>query len=352
MPLRNEPTIAALHSIARLLHIGVVLLDAHRKVTFVSDRALDLMNVPADADTQAAVDQLLETIERNAKQPLAELRDGWTYHVEPTDDDMVPLSVQFQEVFGDPPRRLMVLSDRALSDMFHSQLRFASNYQRLMSVNAAALHDLKAPLNVMQLHLELARRKLATRSKTDVDDAVSSIHLMTQEVSRLDRMLLELLGPDKTPATPTPPRRIELTRFTRRFIELVRPLCRDRRIECVMESCASSPLVVHGDPDRLKQSLLNLVVNALDAMDRDGRLELRVKATPTHALIEVADTGPGIPKEALEKVWEMRYTTKSHGHGIGLFAVRTAVQALGGEIRVSNRDTGGCLFTIELPLGK
>lgn len=351
MPLRNEPTVAALHGIARLLHIGVVLLDAKGTVTFASDRALDLLNVPADTETQEAVDQLLATIERGAKLPIAELRDGSTYHVEPTDDDTVPLSVQFQTVFGDPPRRLVVLSDRALSDMFHSQLRFASNYQRLMSVNAAALHDLKAPLNVLQLHLELARRKLATRSPSDLDDAISSLQLMTQEVGRLDRMLLELLGPDRT-HPPVQPRRIELTRFTRRFIELVRPLCRDRRIECVMESCSSAPLVVQGDPDRLKQSLLNLVVNALDAMDRDGRLEVRVKATATHALIEVADTGPGIPKDALEKVWEMRYTTKSHGHGIGLFAVRSAVQELGGEIRVSNRESGGCLFTIELPLGK
>lgn len=351
MPLRNEPTVAALHGIARLLHLGVVLLDAHGKVTFASDRALDLLNVPADSDTQDAVDALLATIERGAKQPIAELRDGWTYRVDPTDDDMVPLSVQFQAVVGEPPRRLVVLTDSALSDTFHSQLRFASNYQQLMSVNAAALHDLKAPLNVLQLHLELARRKLATRSPADVDDAVSSLHLMTQEVGRLDRMMLELLGPDRS-RPPAQSRRIELTRFTRRFIELVRPLCRDRRIECVMESCASAPLVVHGDPDRLKQSLLNLVVNALDAMERDGRLDVRVKSTATHALIEIADTGPGIPSDALEKIWEMRYTTKSHGHGIGLFAVRTAVQELGGEIRVGNRDGGGCVFTIELPLGK
>lgn len=351
MPLRNEPTVAALHGIARLLHLGVVLLDAGGKVTFASDRALDLLNVPADADTQAAVDGLLATIERGAKQPIGELRDGFTFRVEAADDDMVPLAVQFQSVVGDPPRRLVVLTDSALSDMFHSQLRFATNYQRLMSVNAAALHDLKAPLNVMQLHLELTRRKLATRSATDVADALGSIQLMAQEVGRLDRMLLELLGPDRT-QTPAQPRRIELTRFARRFIELVRPLCRDRRIDCVMESCSSDPLVVHGDPDRLKQSLLNLVVNALDAMQHEGRLELRVKSNATHALIEVADTGPGIPKDALDRIWELRYTTKSHGHGIGLYAVRSAVRELGGEIRVCNRDTGGCMFTIELPLRK
>jgi signal transduction histidine kinase len=349
MPLRNEPTVAPLHSIARLLHLGVVLLDANGKVTFASDQALDLLNAPVGSDAQVAVDRLLETIVRGAQRPLNELRDGWAYRVEPTDDDSVPLSVRFEAVAGEPARRLVVIADAEWANTYHSQMRFALHYQRMMTSNAAALHDLKAPLNVLQLHLELTRRKLATKSPTDVQDALASIGLMTQELGRLDRMLMELLGPDRTqPATPA--RRIELTRFARRFLELVRPLCQDRRIECILDACQNTRLLVNADPDRLKQSLLNIVVNAIDAMQRDGKLELRLSANATHASIEIADSGPGIPVDALERIWEMQYTTKSNGHGIGLFAVRAAVRELGGEIRVANRPNGGCVFTIELPL--
>jgi signal transduction histidine kinase len=108
---------------------------------------------------------------------------------------------------------------------------------------------------------------------------------------------------------------------------------------------------VASDPYQLRQVLLNLVTNAIQAVGPHGRVEIRVGGGPDEVRIEVCDNGPGIPEEHLERIFEPFFTTKGEGQGtgLGLAVSRGIVEKLGGCIEVENRPGEGCTFRLILP---
>ena len=108
-------------------------------------------------------------------------------------------------------------------------------------------------------------------------------------------------------------------------------------------------LLVVADRDMLRRAVLNLSLNALDAMPDGGRLFVAARREPGSISIEVADTGPGLSDEARDRAFEPFFTTKSTGTGLGLAIVYRMAEAHGGEIVAGNRDSGGAVFTLRLP---
>jgi signal transduction histidine kinase len=108
-------------------------------------------------------------------------------------------------------------------------------------------------------------------------------------------------------------------------------------------------------PDQIKQVFLNVSLNAIEVMQPEGgQLEVEIHYSPSFDRIGVsfADTGPGIPKENLSKLFEPFFTTKDSGTGLGLSICYDIIHRHSGEITVENRETGGAIFTIWLPLVK
>ena len=117
------------------------------------------------------------------------------------------------------------------------------------------------------------------------------------------------------------------------------------------------PLPVRGDPIQLQQVLINLLMNAIDAMrDCDlGKRKMSVNTAPVNGSsveVSVADTGTGIPPDKLKNVFDAFYSTKGHGTGLGLSIARTIVQTHSGRIWAENCPQGGALFRFTLPLSK
>jgi signal transduction histidine kinase len=108
-------------------------------------------------------------------------------------------------------------------------------------------------------------------------------------------------------------------------------------------------LSIAADRHMLRRALLNLVLNAIDAMPRGGRLESRGSACPGWALIEVLDTGEGLSEEALGRAFEPFFTTKPGGTGLGLAIVGRIAEVHGGEVLAANRPDGGAAFTLRIP---
>ena len=115
-----------------------------------------------------------------------------------------------------------------------------------------------------------------------------------------------------------------------------------------------APMRVSGNPIQFEQVLSNLILNAMDAMSDTAQLEKVVTVeTAKHddfAEVSVADTGPGVSPDALEKIFDPFYSTKEHGMGMGLSIVRTIVEAHHGNIRVETGHHGGAVFRVSLPL--
>jgi two-component system, NtrC family, sensor kinase len=104
------------------------------------------------------------------------------------------------------------------------------------------------------------------------------------------------------------------------------------------------------DPGPLSQVLINLLINAAQAMEGKGRIELRTETVGSRVLLHVEDEGPGLPPEAQRQLFQPFFTTKERGGtGLGLAISLHLVKAMGGELRAQNREHGGARFTVELP---
>jgi signal transduction histidine kinase len=123
------------------------------------------------------------------------------------------------------------------------------------------------------------------------------------------------------------------------------------RIEVEVEIAAGSDPIVRSDPYQLRQVLLNLVTNAIQAIASEGLVKITVGGGKDEAHVDVADDGPGIPEADLERIFEPFFTTKEadQGTGLGLAVSRGIVEKLGGRIEVDNRPGQGCTFRLVLP---
>ena len=109
------------------------------------------------------------------------------------------------------------------------------------------------------------------------------------------------------------------------------------------------PVTMVGWADRLKQAMLNILINALEAMPDGGELTMSLERQNGDARITVRDTGPGIPPELLDTIYQMHFTTKNGGTGVGLYVARSVVQAHGGQIEVRSAAGDGTSFILILP---
>jgi len=110
------------------------------------------------------------------------------------------------------------------------------------------------------------------------------------------------------------------------------------------------PVCIVGHRDRLKQAFLNITTNALDAMPDGGRLNLVLATQDRHATLAIRDTGPGMSAEVVRKIYNMHFTTKAGGTGIGLYVARSIIEAHGGDIQVDSEPGHGTCFQVQLPL--
>lgn len=198
-------------------------------------------------------------------------------------------------------------------------------------------HEIKNPLTPMRM----ATTTVVRRGDPATAEAG---HVLLEEIDRLDEMARSFSQLGKMPEGPVS--QIDLEELLE---SLARTHARDEdRVE--VEAAGDLPLV-RGHFDAIQRVFRNLLVNALEAMEGEpGRVDVRLEATEEAISVRLRDRGPGIPDEALERIWEPGYTTKRRGTGIGLPLVRQTIQAHGGEVRAANASGGGAEFTVVLPL--
>jgi signal transduction histidine kinase len=150
---------------------------------------------------------------------------------------------------------------------------------------------------------------------------------------------------------------VDLPHLARETLELMSYELRKARIETSLEAAPATP-PVWGDAAQLQQVLLNLLTNAMQAMKNGGRITVRIGAAESHGgepnavALVVEDTGPGVPPEALDKIFDFFFTTRGAegGTGLGLAVTRQIVEGHHGRVTVENPAGGGARFTVTLPI--
>lgn len=206
---------------------------------------------------------------------------------------------------------------------------------------AGVAHEIRNPLSSIKGFATYFARQYENEPE-DVEIA----KIMVQEVERMNRSITQLLEFAKPMAVEIKPARIEP--LIRHSLKLVSHDLEKKKIR-VETDIRTRRETIHTDPERICQVLLNLYMNALNAMDSNGILEVWVADVADNLEIRVADNGCGIPAKDLEKIFDPYFTTRVKGTGLGLSIVHRIVENLKGEIRVENRSSKGTVFYITLP---
>jgi signal transduction histidine kinase len=250
------------------------------------------------------------------------------------------------EVHGPDGKRMTYAIGIDVTDE-QEMLRRTMRAERLAAVGTMAAglaHEVRNPLNSAALQLAVLERRLEKSGGGDSTLPIAGI--IRGEIERLDRLVREFL----TFAQPRPlaPEPVAVGELLERVVALIRPEAEAAGVTVVLEPPASEdPLSVNGEPERLRQVLLNLTRNAVEAMHASGgHLSLAARAHGQTVDIDVLDTGPGFPNDL--PVFDAFFTTKPQGTGLGLALVHRIVSDHGGTIRVRSRPGETC-FTVTLP---
>jgi hypothetical protein len=200
----------------------------------------------------------------------------------------------------------------------------------------------KNPLNAILLHVELARAK----AKRGEGDVTPEMDIIAREILRLDRVVRTFL--DFSRPVELKFDNVPVDALVNEIVELARPQASASKIRIDVRQDADSA-EVRVDKDLLKQAVLNVVVNAMQAMPDGGELHFESSVKGDIAEIRVRDTGGGIPPELREKIFRLYFSTKEKGSGIGLAMTFRIVQLLDGTIDFTSEPGKGTTFLIRLP---
>jgi PAS domain S-box-containing protein len=236
---------------------------------------------------------------------------------------------------------ILVVRDVTEAADAEARLRDAEKMQAVGTLASGVAHDFNNLLAAILLHVRLLRRQPET-----VAEAVPAIADLAEQGTQVVQELLYFARRESSP-----PRTIDLVELVGQQESVLRHLLpEDVALEVDLEN---EPVPVVADPIGLRRVLLNLVINARDAVEESGnRITVRVEHTAGRAVLEVADDGPGIPPEAREHLFEPFFTLRRQGRGsgLGLAVVYSIVTTHGGEVDVRSAEGEGARFSIRLPL--
>jgi signal transduction histidine kinase len=229
-------------------------------------------------------------------------------------------------------------------------LQRAESAQRLAEVGTLTgglAHEIKNPLSTVLLNLQLMQEDLSP-SDPAYSRLVSRLNTVGREAARLRDILDDFLR--YAGHLELRLESVDLNNLLEELADFFAPQAQLNKVQLRVKP-HSAPLVVKADPRLIKQAVLNLMLNAQQAMNGGGELILSATTAGQQAVIDVVDTGPGIPSDMQEKIFQAYYSTKKGGTGLGLAMARRIAEAHGGEIAVRSEVGKGTDFSIRLPVG-
>ncbi len=330
---------------------GVLLLDAGGRVRLVSAAAERLLGRPAAALIGQPVEAAFNSHSEldlavcnsvRAGEPLPE-------HALERAPDQAPVTARL-EAAGESVQgeRLLLLQDHAGRQQLEDELEVARRLTSIGRLTQGVAHEVKNPLNSIAIHLDLVHTKLAPEAQAQVQTHLS---VMRREIERLDRVVkafLDFNRPIELVRRPT-----DLNELAGAVHELISARTEAAGVEWTLTRAQPAP-VVNVDRDLIEQALLNLVTNALEAIAASPvkRLSLEVARQGDTAVLRVRDSGPGVPADIREKIFNLYFSTRAGGSGIGLALAARIMELHQGaaELQPPSADMPGACFCLRFPM--
>ncbi len=329
---------------------GVILLDREGFVRYANRRAFLTLGFQRFLKERSQIVELTEdpAIKKFLRECLKEPSrtvTGELEVLEPREMSLrlhwIPLEVEGKEAVL--VRAENLTQEKAKSDE-EARLR---RIEGLIRLAGGVAHEIGNPLNSIRIHLELLKKEFAKLPKPRQSTFKRFVDVISSETQRLDDIIRSFLKATRRP--PIRFRKESLNELLQDAIGLLGPEMENQRVRSKLLLDESLPPFLL-DPDRLRQALINLIKNSMEAMPKGGEIRISTKAKEKLCLIRVEDQGVGIDERDLPHIFEAYYTTKNEGSGLGLAQVYETVREHGGRIDVKSERGRGTVFTIALPI--
>lgn len=340
---------ALLATLSQSLEEGMVAIDERGVAVAWNAAALRILRIEAGNADAAALKEAF------ARHP--ELAIGWSAGVlhsartvELARPDGPSAPVQVTEVPFEPrpgaAGTLVLMRDLATLRKVETHLLEAGRFAVLAHLAGSLAHEIRNPLHSIGVNASVVQQYVGPAPSANGLRAMSeSLTTIQGETRRLTDLLNNYLGLLRSTPESGP---VDVRDVCRRVIQLLSYAAMKSRVELTLEGDADIP-PVHGVPDRLQQAILNLALNAIQAMPHGGRVALRTTAGKNLVRVSVTDTGPGLPGDVAERLFDAHVTTKPGGSGLGLSLVRMIAEAHGGSVWYRSDPGSGATFTLVLP---
>ncbi len=254
------------------------------------------------------------------------------------------VSVELIEEFPRHDRigTLVTLRDADPRHQIESRLDVSTRLAAISQLTSGAAHEIKNPLNSIALHLEVLKSKLDGIRPDDLPE----IDVIAREITRLDRVVKTFL--DFARPIELKLEEVDLAKLVEEVASLVTPTAARQGV-MIATTTPSEPALMQADHDLLKQAVLNVVANGVEAMKGGGQMEVSLRENLGRWLITVRDQGVGIPADAHDQIYQLYFTTKGKGSGIGLAMTFRVVQLHSGTIDFTSEPGNGTEFRLEFP---
>jgi signal transduction histidine kinase len=255
------------------------------------------------------------------------------------------VNIEFTRLANEPRQfsALMTVRDARQHQNLESKLDLSERLDAMSRITGSVAHEIKNPLNSIAARLDY----LQSWATKDFPEAEEEVQTIFREVNRLDRVVRTFL--DFTRPVELAKEEIDMVALTRETADLVQPDAARKGVSVHFDG-GEEAIRVCGDPDLLKEAILNIATNGIEAMQRGGELAISVLRENELCCVTIADQGPGISKEQREKIFQLYFTTKENGSGLGLPMSYRAIQLHGGGIRVESEPGHGATFHLNLPI--
>jgi signal transduction histidine kinase len=244
---------------------------------------------------------------------------------------------------------LAIAGGTFLYKRFHLLQRRARQAERLAelgTLTGGLAHEIKNPLSTVQLNLQLLREDLPAEDPR-YSRLVSRLDTVTKETSRLREILDDFLryaGRIELDRKPT-----ELNQLLDELVDFFSPQAQLQRVQLRLRR-TDDPIIANVDPKLIKQAVLNLMLNGMQAMPNGGEMILAAHNGDGRGVIDVIDTGSGITPDAQARIFQAYYSTKKGGTGLGLAMAKRIAEEHGGQLSVTSEMGKGSDFSIVVPL--
>jgi signal transduction histidine kinase len=352
---------ANLNQMLDTLRDGVLLFTADLRAVMVSDAVAYFLTTPTGAGHEEMVGKRLEEIfvPRSAlgAAVLEAFADGSqvsAHSVTLEDGRQVQISLDRIDdgLGGSNMGTLLTLRDMESAAQLGQELEVSRRLAAIGKLTAGVGHEVKNPINAMVVHLELLRAKLTPGGVEVFPGAQRHVEILAGEMQRLDRVVQTLA--DFSRPMELHLREHDLRQVVGIVMELTAVEMEENGVH-VTVGVPHEPMMVRADAELMQQAVLNLLLNGMQAMPGGGAMRVNMRREHQFAVVEVIDAGEGIPPELLPRIFELYFTTKPKGSGIGLAMTYRILQLHGGAMDVrSNADASsperGTVFTFRLPI--